>query len=305
MTQPQASAAIDGSRQPVAFVTMVRGDYPMLDLWVRHHAALAGSRDHLTVVSHGPDPRHDRLARGCARIVLPYDPSGVDFEPRRIALLHGLVAGLLGYYRHVIVLDCDEMIVPAPELDLPLADYLDSVSFRGVALSPCGFDLTQRPSAEAEPLDVTRPVLPQRRHGYLHAEYAKPCIFRAPPRAGGTQHALNGEPWQIDPLIMLIHLRFADRGYGQRVGRARIAQLDDYNAAGSDHRIGNWDNRLTQMSRMQERLDKADCPDLTLQERKDFASEMQRRYWALGRKMPWHHARGQPRRLPDAWLQSL
>ena len=42
---------------PLAIVTMVRGDYPMLDLWVRHHETLAGSRDHLVVISHGADPR--------------------------------------------------------------------------------------------------------------------------------------------------------------------------------------------------------------------------------------------------------
>lgn len=301
----ERSPAFDPTRQPIAFVTMVRGDYPMLDLWVRHHERLAGGRDHLTVISHGADARHDRLARGCSRLVLPHDPAGAGFEPRRIALLHGLVAGLLGYYRHVIVLDCDEMLVPAPELDLPLADYLDWADVQGVALSPLGFDLTQRPAVETAPLDFTRPILRQRRFGYLHGEYCKPCIFRAPPRQGGNQHALTGEPWQIDPMIGLIHLRFADAGFGQRTGRARIAQLAAFDAAGSDHRIGNWDNRLTHMARMQGRLDKSDCPDLTPEERLGFAAEMTRLYENNGRKMPWLKARGAPRRLPDDWLDLL
>lgn len=310
-TEQGASRAVelpegtDSSRRPLAFVTMARGDHETLDLWVRHHAGLAGGRASLTVISHGADPEHDRIAAGCSRIVLPYDPAGVDFEPRRIALLHGLVAGLLGYYRHVAVLDCDELLTPAPELDLPLADFLDWTDFQGVAVSPTGFDLTQRPSSEPEPLDFTRPILRQRRYGYLHGEYSKPCIFRAPPRRGGNQHALVGEPWQIEPLIALIHLRFADRTHGERTGRSRIAQLDAYDAAGSEHRIGNWDNRLRQMVRVQDRLDASDCPDLTPEERVAFAARMRRLYERFHRKMPWKESRGAPRRLPDDWLDLI
>lgn len=305
MTEAASLPPVDDSRQPLVFVTMVRGDYPMLDLWVRHHETLAGSRDHLVVISHGADPRHDRLARGCSRLVVPHDSTGAGFEPRRVALLHGLVGGLLGYYRHVVVLDCDEMLVPAPELATPLADHLDSVAFRGVALSPAGFDLTQRPVSEPAPLDFTRPILDQRRYGYLHGEYSKPCIFRAAPRAGGNQHALIGEPWQIDPMIALIHMRFADQGFGTRTGRSRIRQLDSYNRAGSDHRIGNWDNRLRQMARVQGRLDRSDHPDLTLADRQAFAARMQRYYERFNRTLPWLQSRDEPRRLPDEWLGRL
>ena len=306
MTDDLTPEGLDTSRQPIVFVTMARGDHATLDLWVRHHARLAGGRQNLVVVSHGADAEHDRIAQGCSRLTLPFDPDAIQFEPRRLALLHGLVAGLVGYYRHVVILDNDELIVPAPELDLPLADYLDWIEFEGVALSPTGFDLTQRPSSEPEPLDFTRPILRQRRHGYLHGEYSKPCIFRAPPPGGGNQHALTGQPWQIDPLIALIHLRFADRTHGTRTGQARIAQLEAADRAGSEHRIGNWDNRLRQMIRVQERLDAEDpCPDLTGDERLAFAGRMMRLYERYRRKMPWKESRGEPRRLPDEWLDLL
>ncbi|HRO15805.1 MAG TPA: glycosyltransferase family 2 protein [Paracoccus sp. (in: a-proteobacteria)] len=290
------------TRAPLAFVTMVRGDHAMLDKWVGHHAALAGGRDALTVISHGADPRHDRLARGCSRLTIPFDPAGDGFEPRRMALLHGLVAGLTGYFRHVVVLDCDEFLIAGPQLSGSLADHLDCRAFEGVALSPVGLDLIHRPSLEPEALDLTRPVIGQRRHGVLHAAYSKPCIFRAPPPAGGNQHRLKGQPWQIDPDLMLVHLRHADRGMATRTGRARMRTVAAFDAAGSDHRIGTWSDRLVRLESAIARVESSPCPDLTRADLTGFAARQRAIHDERGGALDWKRGQSAPLRLPDSYL---
>lgn len=294
-------SAADG-RQPLAFVTMVRGDHLMLARWIDHHARLTESRRALHVVLHGPDDRLEALAQGCSLTVLPYDPAGTAFEPRRAKLFFGLAEALAGYYRHVVTLDADEFLVPDPALPGGLAAHLDATTYEGVALSPLGFDLIHKASVEPDPLDWTRPFTTQRRHGFLHVAYSKPCIFRARPPRGGNQHRLRHQPWQIDPMLLLVHMRFADAGYAREVSAARMQVLAQYDAAGSDHLIGAWANRDGLLRRTLAQIESEACPDLTIADRKDFATRQVQIFEERGRVLLWKGGRSDGFRLSDDWV---
>ena len=307
MTDGAASSAPDTSRRALAFVTMVRGDHEMLARWISHHGALAGTREALHIVAHGSDPRISGLAQGCSQIVLPYDPEGRDFEPRRVAMFFGLVAGLLGYYRHIVVLDTDEFLVAAPDCApaRDLAGYLDNADLQGVALSPLGFDLVHRPSVEPGALDWTRPITAQRRHGFMHVAYSKPCIFRRPPRKGGNQHRLRDQPMQIDPNLMLLHLRFADKDHGLRVSRQRSETVALFDAAGSGHRIGTWTDRERHLAQAIADIEASPCPDLRLADRRRFSIRQMELYARHGGRVLWKRGRSAGYRLPDEWVGCL
>lgn len=298
---PAPDAPAGGGRQPLAFVTMVRGDHAMLARWIAHHARFVDSRLALHVLLHGPDPELAALAQGCSVVTLPFDETGTGFEPRRMRLLFGLVGGLTGYYRHVITLDADEFLTPDPDLGQPLHDYLDARSFQGVALSPVGFDLIHRPSAEPGPLDPARPLTAQRRHGRLHVGYCKPCIFRDAPLGGGNQHRLFGEPWQIDPRLMLIHARFADRDAGLLTSRQRMQTLAQFDARGRDHQIGTWARRDRTLQDAIAVIESGPCPDLTLADRATFAAEQAALYAERGGRLLWKDGISRGYRLPDDW----
>lgn len=289
---------------------MARGDREMLGRWIAHHRSLAAAPEALHVVLHGPDPRLEAMARDCSLIVLPFDPSGADFEIRRARLFFGLVEALTGYYRHVVKLDVDEYLVPDPALvaaaggvaGTALARRLDSTIFKGVALSPLGFDLTHRPVTEPEALDWTRPLTLQRRHGFLNVVYSKPCIFRARPPRGGNHHRLYKQPWQIDPQLLLIHARFADIDTAARISRKRIDTQAAFGAVGTDHRIRTWDDRPRLLRRAVHAIEAAPCPDLTLAAREAFAATHMQRYNDAGGVVVWKDGQSPGWRLPDEWV---
>lgn len=281
---------------------MVRGDYRLLPRWIDHHARLTESRRALHIVLHGPDDRLETMAQGCSLTVLPYDPSGHSFEPRRAKLFFGLAEALTGYYRHVVTLDADEFLVPDPSLPTGLAAHLEGTVFQGAALSPLGFDLVHKPSLEPDTFDWNQSFTRQRRHGFLHVAYSKPCIFRARPPRGGNQHRLYQQPWQIDPMLLLIHTRFADRSYARAVSAARMETLAQYEAAGSDHRIGNWARRDGLLRRTLAQIERAACPDLTLADRTAFAAQQVQLYGERNGIVLWQGGRSDGFRLPDDWV---
>ena len=179
------------SFEPICFVTMVRGDHAMLEKWIAHHSKLVANRSALHVFLHGHDPALQKIAEGCSLVTLPFDPSGSSFEESRRQLFFGLAGALRGYYGHVITLDCDEFMTMDPGVGQTLAEYLSTHPFEGAALSPVGFDVVQRSSAEQDPVDFARPILGQRCFGFLDGTYSKPLYIQTPTK--GWEPALTGK----------------------------------------------------------------------------------------------------------------
>lgn len=104
---------------------MVKDDAFFLERWVRHYAAQLGGREHLYVVTDGPEPELRAIAEGCSVILSPFDPAGEHFERRRWALLQKLTEALAIKYDCVITGDVDELVVVDPDTGCAtLPDYL-------------------------------------------------------------------------------------------------------------------------------------------------------------------------------------
>ena len=187
-----------------AAVTMVRDDAFFLRAWLRHYGGLLG-RENCYVVNHGRGPEVAALAAGCNIIGLPGDPHP-NFDMKRWRLLNGLVAGLRGYYAHVIVGDVDELVVLDPA-EGSLLDWLADQPGRRV-LTPLGLEVIHRPELEPDP--VTEVILGPRRHVRLAPLYSKPCILSL-----GTKIARGGHFTQASKLhtpdpLYLLHLKYCD-----------------------------------------------------------------------------------------------
>ena len=84
-----------------------------LPIWARYYASAFGP-ENLTVIDHGSDDGSiDCLPRGIGVIHLPRT---VFDEYPRTALINSVKDGLLGFYDAVMYTDCDEIIVPDPEI---------------------------------------------------------------------------------------------------------------------------------------------------------------------------------------------
>ncbi len=188
-----------------AAVTMVRDDAFFLRAWLRHYGTLLG-RENCYIVNHGRGAAVAELAEGCNIIGIPGDPHP-NFDMKRWRMLNGIVAGLRGYYNHVIVGDVDEIVVLDPDTGLSLLDYLREAPLRRV-LTPLGLEVIHR--IDLEHAAITDTILGPRRHVRLAPHYSKPCILSL-----GTKIARGGHFTQADKLfapepLYLLHLKFCD-----------------------------------------------------------------------------------------------
>ncbi|WP_146589873.1 glycosyltransferase family 2 protein [Puniceibacterium confluentis] len=188
-----------------AAVTMVRDDAFFLRAWLRHYGTLLG-RENCYVINHGHGDAVTALAAGCNVIGIPGD-AHAKFDMKRWRLLNGVVAGLRGYYNHVIVGDVDELVVVDPQAGLTLLEFLATTPSRRV-LTPVGLEVIHR--IELEPDAIGDAILGPRRHVRPAPHYSKPCILSL-----GTKIARGGHFTQFDKLIVpdglyLLHLKFCD-----------------------------------------------------------------------------------------------
>lgn len=189
----------------VAAVTMVRDDAFFLTAWLRHYGRMFG-RENCYVINHGRGEAVADLAKGCNIIGIPGDPHK-NFDMKRWRLLNNLVAGLKGYYRHVIVGDVDELVVIDPDKGQTLLEYL-SVTPEKQVITPLGLEVIHR--IDLEPEAITDHIIGPRRHVRPAPHYSKPCIVST-----GTKIARGGHFTQYPKLhapdfLYLLHLKFCD-----------------------------------------------------------------------------------------------
>ncbi|MGB0412671.1 MAG: glycosyltransferase family 2 protein [Pikeienuella sp.] len=218
-------------RQPIAFLTMVRGDYTWLRLWLRHHRRYVQDAKSLYVIAHGRDEQIEDMCRDVSLITVPFDATGAHFTRRRLRLMHRMIAGLLGYHRVVAMADVDEMICLDPAIGDDLGAYLDGLNFKDKVLSATGIELMDMGEGES-PVDFDHPVLAQRRMGVINSAYCKPCLFFNEIQKGNA-HRISNEPRRIDPNISLMHLRYADLQTFRQVGARRAEVAESYKQSGT------------------------------------------------------------------------
>jgi hypothetical protein len=166
-------------------------------------------------------------------IELPRRTGDTQFERSRWRVLQAMAETLSHKFDCLICGDVDELVTLSPGVALAsghsLQSYLaekardDQLAF----LAPLGFEIIEHTTEEAA-LDPKTAILQQRRFGRLHSKYAKPCILFKPAalrlKPGG--HIWAQGPWNLDPELILFHLKAVDRDISDAVAIARQARLD-------------------------------------------------------------------------------
>ena len=157
----------------IAIMTMVYNESINLPIWLRHYTAHCPGAI-LFVVDHGSDDGSTANRMGANLIRLPRSP--FDDGDRAEAMSH-LQKALLKFYDVVIFTDCDEMLVADPRWHPSLPTFLNEV--HGEVVAPVGLNVQHIPDVDP-PLDLTAPILGQRRHVEFGVAFCKPIVVRTP-----------------------------------------------------------------------------------------------------------------------------
>ncbi len=188
-------------RRSRAVVTMVRDEPVFLPIWLEYYSRFFAPSD-IYVLDHGTSD--GSTSRGGFNRVPVVQPVFSErwFTDVRADFQHDLLRN----YDLVVVCDVDEIIAPLPKWG-DLGTYLDR--FGEDFVNCMGYELLHVPEREA-PLDLTRPVLDQRRHWYRSPLYDKPSVASVPMEWGlGFHRRLDGLV-SYDPDLYLIHLHRMD-----------------------------------------------------------------------------------------------
>jgi Glycosyl transferase family 2 len=185
-----------------AVVTFVYNEAVNLPIWLRYYGEAFGDRN-LFVIDHSSTDGSTANLGDVNRLWLAREE--LD-EHRRCVFMASFAKGLLEYFDTVIYTDCDEMLVPDPAEFSSLKDYLDKNDFEYMA--PVGLNVHHIMSLEPA-LDLTKPILRQRRFARFTGSMCKPLITRIPLIWGTGFHACN-QPIRIDPRLFLLHLKAMD-----------------------------------------------------------------------------------------------
>lgn len=213
---PPADPATPATPPRVVVMTMVRDEGPMLARWVRHYAGQVGMENLVVLDDGSTDGSTDDLP--CTVHRLPPLPGGRDYESTRMELASGLARGLLAVYDVVVFVDGDEFLIADPARYDSLLDLLATRADREV-LAPMALNVVHHLDVEGA-LDPDAPVLGQRQFAKFVPLMCKPAVKRVPAQWRFATHGIMA-PFAVDPDLFLVHLKFFDRDWLQRVSERR------------------------------------------------------------------------------------
>jgi hypothetical protein len=207
---------------------MVYNEPVYLPMWLKYYGSQLGYQN-LFVIDHGTDDGSTNDVMGASRVCLPRTPKD---NVQRTQMVSRFVASLLSYYDAVVNVDVDEFVVPDPRTFASLTAYVQATT--APATVALGMNVVHRPMQE-EALQLSRPVLDQRRWVRLASPMCKPCLVRVPVTWTQGFHRCELPP-HFDGLF-LFHLRYFDRDLGLRrlAGTREMAWSSD--KAGSHQRV--------------------------------------------------------------------
>lgn len=214
----------------VAVMTMVRDEATMLPRWVSHYSAQVGPDNLLVLDDNSTDGSTDDLP--CTVHRIPGLP-GAGYERARMKLVSGLAQGLLAVYDYVVFVDADEFLVADPRRHADLRSFLAARPDPEV-VAPLALNVLHVPDLEG-PLQPDRPVLDQRSYVKFTQIMCKPSVKRVPAAWQRASHGID-VPFQVDPELFMVHLKFADRDALVRSAAHRQALV----AADGRGRGSNW-----------------------------------------------------------------
>ena len=188
-------------------------------IWLKYYRQFFADED-IYIINHGSTDGSitDEIRKRHKVSDLPF--SGVisfDFLVANVSMLHAKLEGL---YDYIVIADIDELIVADPKYFKDLREYLDQSTLSHISVGTRS--LIQEP--EEKELDLSKPILPQRKVWFSEPDYEKPCINKVTPIWTVGFHYLCTEPGTIvdgmpsykivpkvyDDRVLLIHLNRMD-----------------------------------------------------------------------------------------------
>ena len=217
-----------------AVITMVHNEPVFLPIWLGYYSRCFRPQDIYVLDNESTDGSTER--DGFVRIPVAHDRVDHAWMVRTVERVqHELV----DRYDVVLVTDVDEIVAPVPEWGT-LAEYLDR--FDEEYVNCLGYELLHRP-AEEPPLDLSRPILDQRRCWFVNDGYDKAALATVPMRWRPGFHGREDHGFNPDPDLRLIHLHRMDYELCRerhRTRRRRAWAEDDVRLRWASH------NRLTE-----------------------------------------------------------
>jgi hypothetical protein len=197
-----------------AVITFTYNEAVNLPIWIRYYGANFGTHN-LYIADRGSTDGSIDNPGGANVIRLPRNEFD---EQEKTSFISNFHRSLLNFYDTVIITDCDELIVPDPDLFSNLREYVDALEDEYV--NCIGLDVVHILDREV-PLDLEAPILSQRSFARFHTPQCKPLISRVSITWLPGFHSCNKQP-KFDSRLFLFHTKFMD--YGIAMARQRINQ---------------------------------------------------------------------------------
>lgn len=208
-----------------AVVTMVYNEPVFLPLWRRYYGPQFGE-DCCYVIDHGTDDGSTEMLGEVNVVRIPRSPK---HNKKRANFISNFCSALLEWYDAVIYVDIDEFLIPDPEQYASLKAFVDEVK-EGSTITAIGIDISHVPDIEP-PLDLSAPILGQRRWTRFAFPMCKPLVTTVPIRWTPGFHS-SDQDLHFDRLF-LFHLHNFDLPCG--LSRLAITRSMPWGDGPADH----------------------------------------------------------------------
>jgi hypothetical protein len=194
-------------------LTHVRQESFFLKKWIEYYGSIVG-RENLHVVLDGDDWTTDVDLDAINVETVTDGPRRRRRNDQWAASLMSKQANLLRKrYDYVIRGDVDEYVVIDPSAGLTWEEAFVELGDEGYVFA-LGIDIVQS-AEEGASLDPTRPILSQRKHGFVADRYTKPFVISRWNNWAGGAHRLLNRPVKMSNHFVLFHMALCDNEIAQ------------------------------------------------------------------------------------------
>jgi hypothetical protein len=205
----------------IAALTYVYNENVNLPIWLKHYGKNFGEKNLYVIDRESNDGSTNSLGE-VNKISIPR----IAFDDfRKAAALSSMHTSLLQSFDCVVVTDCDEIIVPDPVKYGSLRDYIDEK--KPIVATCIGLNVRHILTSEP-PLNLSRPILSQRKVASFSLPTTKPLISSVPTIWEPGGHACNMPP-SFDPDLFVFHLKSMD--YSLSMERQKINRETEWSAS--------------------------------------------------------------------------
>jgi len=256
-SEPESASPERNPNEPlrIAAITFCRDEGRMLPLWVKYYGGQFGEDNLYVVDDNSEDGSTDDLP--CDVLHIPPIRGG-KFNTTRMAMVGNLGRSLLELYDVVMFCDTDEFIVPDPDRYAGLAEYVAAQSGLN-AVGSLGFNVVHNVGSEP-PLDLTQPLIGQRRLAKFLPLMCKPAIKWVPEHWSAGTHGVR-TPYAVDPDLWMFHMKFGDRDHLQEAADHRLRMVEEDGRSRDTQWRQGGDTLVDLLERITEGADAAQIPD--------------------------------------------